>query len=780
MTQDDRRHQGRNGQGLQGGPARRRPGYAEQELPPELRVEPVPAAVLSLLGRVENSRRHPGLLLDKFLKPCPNQEQQKDAISRVCGSGRFERELREEWLPKRRSILECCSAVAWTRITQGPLTLHLARASSLENAGICLHPVYGFTFLPGTGLKGMARSFARTVWLPVQKDETEAGRMVEEVFGRAAHRAGETSASGTVVFHDAWPTSWPRLTADIVNNHHKAYYQGDGAPVDWDDPNPVYLFCVEPGQEFSFAVSPRRRDIPQKHLDLARAWLNGALSHLGAGAKTTSGYGYFAHPPGESADSGLTTARAEVSATVELVTPAFLAGADPQAEDGCGLRPATLKGLLRWWWRTLYAGFLDKKQMLALEGAIWGDTVASGAVQVAVIPATVGRPQLFDYKQGFKPKADFARAHCLEPPPQKSTAGVFYLSYGMDEKKGGVRIQRHYLEAGSSWTIRLIARDTKFDPDREVLKNPRASTAKISRGEVLEQAKASLWLLCRFGGVGAKSRKGFGSLHIAGPEVWSSMSMDSVREAAHRLLLGIGLPAEFKTAIAHSSALNNMLGPVEKPTAWTDAWYAMDQVGLAYQTFTKQYKHDEAKLALGLPRKIHGPNRDSHQPPEELSKRIGKSRFASPVHIHLSKEAGEKLTVRVVAFPSPHLPNYQQSKQVLGQFLETLDSELAKRASSKGKPPDVGRVGVPPSARFPDIRNKHGLPAPGNVVEAVLLEERTKKGGWRAIHEPTGFEGPIVNTGEVPADKKAGDVVSLTVGSVNQNKKMMDFRWKKE
>ncbi len=60
------------------------------------------------------------------------------------------------------------------RRPSGPLTLHLARASALENAGLCLHPIYGFAFLPGTGLKGLARAYAETVWLPSQTDPAEA------------------------------------------------------------------------------------------------------------------------------------------------------------------------------------------------------------------------------------------------------------------------------------------------------------------------------------------------------------------------------------------------------------------------------------------------------------------------------------------------------------------------------------------------------------------------------------------------------------------------------
>jgi len=54
-------------------------------------------------------------------------------------------------------------------------------------------------------------------------------------------------------------------------------------------------------------------------------------------------------------------------------------------------------------------------------------------------------------------------------------------------------------------------------------------------------------------------------------------------------------------------------------------------------------------------------------------------------------------------------------------------------------------------------------PRPGDVVEAVLLEERTKKGGWKARHEPSGLEGPIQNSAAVPSDRRSGDRVSLIV-----------------
>jgi CRISPR-associated protein Cmr6 len=60
-------------------------------------------------------------------------------------------------------------------------------------------------------------------------------------------------------------------------------------------------------------------------------------------------------------------------------------------------------------------------------------------------------------------------------------------------------------------------------------------------------------------------------------------------------------------------------------------------------------------------------------------------------------------------------------------------------------------------------------------VDAVLLEERTKKGGWRARHEPSGMEGPIQNTSDVPADLTPGSRVTLTIASVSP--RSLDLRY---
>ena len=74
--------------------------------------------------------------------------------------------------------------------------------------------------------------------------------------------------------------------------------------------------------------------------------------------------------------------------------------------------------------------------------------------------------------------------------------------------------------------------------------------------------------------------------------------------------------------------------------------------------------------------------------------------------------------------------------------------------------------GSPQYAAFP--AKQVALPTPGEIVDARLLKERTKKGGWKAMHEPSGLCGAIQNSGDVPAAKNVGETLRLIVAIANE------------
>ncbi len=518
-----------------------------------------------------------------------------------------------------------------------------------------MHPVYGFAYLPGSGLKGMARAYAETV---AQAPATE----VEVVFGnKPGEPVKERQKAGAIVFHDAWPTAWPRLIVDIVNNHHAKYYQGEDSPGDWDSPNPVYFLTLPTGTAFEFAVAKRRYDVDNDLLKKAREWLDGALTHLGAGAKTAAGYGSFL-PTAPAQDPAT---RLSFSATLELATPAFLAGAGRQKED-CDLRSATIRGLLRWWWRAIHSGYVDDDTLRRLEAAVWGDTSTGGAIRVELRPHGKIEPVLYD-KQAEARKNQLPRT-----PNNKTTQGLWYHSYGMHDGDK----QRCYMPAGTKWQLLLRVRDGFFILTDKDGKPIPTSAKRIDKSILMDQARAALWWLCRVGGIGSKGRKGFGSL--CEPPELEAFQGGMFVDLGKNLRDACGLPtSEFTPARAGGPTIRQMvnLGRTVQPngSGWveftiptTNVWQALDAIGMAAQMFAKLYKHQREKSALGLPRRIGHPASGQFRPGHAV-----KDRHSSPAHYHLHRE-GDGYVLRVAAFPAVRLPTLSDSEAMLRGLLQHL------------------------------------------------------------------------------------------------------------
>jgi CRISPR-associated protein Cmr6 len=94
-----------------------------------------------------------------------------------------------------------------------------------------------------------------------------------------------------------------------------------------------------------------------------------------------------------------------------------------------------------------------------------------------------------------------------------------------------------------------------------------------------------------------------------------------------------------------------------------------------------------------------------------------------------------------------------------------------KTSSGYGRlvPSPAAQAGRQPSSTAP--AKQLDRPKPGQRVEARLLEERTKKGGWKAVHAPSGLVGPIQNSGDVPIGSSPGDTMELIVANAT------DFRY---
>ena len=218
-------------------------------------------------------------------------------------------------------------------------------------------------------------------------------------------------------------------------------------------------------------------------------------------------------PPAGSAGSDL-------EVTLELVTPAFLAGAN-QDQENCDLRPATLRGQLRWWWRNAPCGPSARlDELRALEAALGATPPKAGRSGPAWFPSAGMAPNCTISRTASipGPTSNVSMAwpigRTTRQPRACSTPPTAWTRAAVTAHPGG----RYFLDAGSSWAFRLVARPARYFARRSDARLPRerARAESVAAGQVLAQARATLWLLTTFGGVGSKARKGFGSLQVEG------------------------------------------------------------------------------------------------------------------------------------------------------------------------------------------------------------------------------------------------------------------------
>ena len=275
------------------------------------------AEAVTELRKKQANRCHPGLLLDRFVAYADSkfitsyeqtdQKKHLDCVANaITGTGQDASLvdlnsgiLKSEWDELAALVVDGHDGHAWRQKTIWRLAAHLSRATAVENASLCLHPIYGFPYLPATGLKGLAHAYAA-----LEEADAEKKERLGAIFG-------SQSAAGTVLFLDAWPEAWPEVgpkvwpvvEVDILNNHHREYYTTGGqsggevsAPGDWENPVPVYFLAVAPDTVFRFCVAKLTEQTPADDVCLAAEWLQKGLQVLGAGAKTAAGYGYFSEP----------------------------------------------------------------------------------------------------------------------------------------------------------------------------------------------------------------------------------------------------------------------------------------------------------------------------------------------------------------------------------------------------------------------------------------------------------------------------------------------------
>jgi len=285
------------------------------------------------------------------------------------------------------------------------------------------------------------------------------------------------------------------------------------------------------------------------------------------------------------------------SVTLETVTPLFLGGSEPRGKPE--LRAPSFRGVMRFWLRALLGGVLgdDTKQIFRHESTVFGSTDHSSPVVVRI------------------------------PVQRLETDGYNPL---LHHKETRFRFQG-------------------FKPDQKF------TLTLLARGEdAFEQAIKALHLLCLLGGLGRRSRRGFGSLQVVGGDLPA---------------LNAGTPDELRETL--EKRLNEIIGSAFEPLDSVPSFPTLHPNWAQVKVCRTEFDGWEKAIKCVM-EKAH-----EHKNPA-LGWAGREGRQSSPVHVHVTKLSNGKYVLVLTTLLSQLNPNLasRADRKKLSDFLEAFDGEV--------------------------------------------------------------------------------------------------------
>lgn len=198
----------------------------------------------------------------------------------------------------------------------------------------------------------------------------------------------------------------------------------------------------------------------------------------------------------------------EIILRLRIVTPLFISGADQQ--EHAELREPSIKGLLRFWYRAIYPNDPES------EARIFGGQ-GKGQGQSRVL-LRISNKTLISGTKGDQCWEGTKTAYLGYGAVNREETGEFKTdkSGNFQTDKNGNKIPvkkaittRPYIKSSSRFVLTI-----RFSP---VPKDSSDEERKVFQEDEL-RLKMALWAWLMFGGLGARSRKGFGSLIVESAE----------------------------------------------------------------------------------------------------------------------------------------------------------------------------------------------------------------------------------------------------------------------
>jgi CRISPR-associated protein Cmr1 len=341
----------------------------------------------------------------------------------------------------------------------------------------------------------------------------------------------------------------------------------------------------------------------------------------------------------------------------------FIGGADP-ASSPPELRVPSIKGALRFWWRALSYGRVgnDIKQLAQEEAALFGSADSEvGQSKVLLSARVLGDPE------------SLSKGAVLKDGNGVVGEGARYLGYGLMEafesaKKG--------TKAGQLNRPCLLA---PFDFELDALFHPRLNS------EAKTQVIAALKIMGLLGGLGSRSRRGYGSISLLsltqnGNEIWRAPEdVAGLQKELAGFLTGArgGLPSytalSARTRIvlidgSTSDSALKLLSRLGRDFVFYRSWGRSQGNGTSkvLEALSERNFEDDHNMSKGTRAIQQPPRRAAFGLPHNYGKEDWQSVFgsehdrrASPLFFHIHQTGAKP--VGVLAFlPAVFLPNGEQ------------------------------------------------------------------------------------------------------------------------
>jgi len=321
----------------------------------------------------------------------------------------------------------------------------------------------------------------------------------------------------------------------------------------------------------------------------------------------------------------------KIEAQYSIVTPMFIGGGDREAAPE--IRPPSIKGALRFWWRALQ----------------WGTCLKASGHNSDVALQQLHQQEAELFGAAFKDDK-YGQGLCTlklkniqekgveESWPSNNDAGAGFLGYGLDKTKTGDPHRKAIREG--TFTVCLILKKQISD-------------------EQIQQLKNTLLIWGLLGGLGSRARRGFGSVAIQSldNESLQFKQFEDYHNYLNQFLDKCTLAPEMPTF----TALNDAMTIAEAGTG-QDARRLMDKLGTQYKNARKEAGAGFAKLPFGLP--LAGNRGVSDD----------QNRRSSPLFMHIHSIGTQYMSI-VSFIPADFHHKYPEGQQL--KFYDTVQDYMS-------------------------------------------------------------------------------------------------------